>query len=97
MSNAYNRLNIPDTADDDTIRRAYLTMIQQFPPDLYPDEFQEIRAAYDGIKDARSRAHYAIVHTPDVTLNELFASAMTPDQARRPSLDLMLRCIKASL
>jgi curved DNA-binding protein CbpA len=53
--NPYLVLNVPLDADDETIRRAYLTAIKSAPPDLEPQRFQAIHSAYDQIKDEAAR------------------------------------------
>ena len=58
MKNHYETLGIESTADAQQIKRAYFNMVKQFPPERFPDEFKEIRAAYDALSDEASRAKY---------------------------------------
>ena len=43
-----------DTTDEEVTTR-YHELIKDFPPDRHPECFSEIRAAYEALKDRRSR------------------------------------------
>jgi curved DNA-binding protein CbpA len=51
MSDPYQVLDLPRSADETATRRRYLELVRQFPPDRDPSRFAEIRAAYDQIRD----------------------------------------------
>jgi curved DNA-binding protein CbpA len=53
--NPYLVLGVPLDADDEAIRRAYLSALKLAPPDLAPQRFQDINTAYEQIKDEPSR------------------------------------------
>lgn len=57
-SSHYAVLGIRADADYDTIRQQYLKLVRQFPPETHPDVFQNIRAAYDVLKDPETRRQY---------------------------------------
>jgi len=48
-------LGVEPEAGDDDIKRAYLTLVRKFSPERDPARFQEIRAAYETIRDRRGR------------------------------------------
>lgn len=54
----YDLLGIAPTADDKTIRSAYLESIKAYPPDREPERFKEIANAYESIKDAKKRLEF---------------------------------------
>lgn len=58
MANPYDVLGVPPHADDAAIRRSYLALVRKFPPERAPDEFRRIQAAYDAVRDLRSRLRY---------------------------------------
>ena len=58
--NPYLVLNVPPTADDATIRRAYLDAIKLAPPDHDPKRFQAVSVAYEQIKDETSRHRHTL-------------------------------------
>jgi hypothetical protein len=46
----YDRLAIPPTATPAEVKAAYHIKLKEFPAHLYPEEFKEIRAAYETIR-----------------------------------------------
>jgi curved DNA-binding protein CbpA len=51
MNDPYEVLGLERTADETEIRRRYLELVREFPPDRAPERFAEIRAAYDEARD----------------------------------------------
>ena len=51
MSDPYEVLGLPRHADEAEIRRRYLELVREFPPDRDPERFTAIRAAYDAVRD----------------------------------------------
>jgi curved DNA-binding protein CbpA len=56
--NHYEVLGIGKTAGDAEIKRAYFTLVRKYQPDRFPEEFKEIRAAYEILRDEKKRAGY---------------------------------------
>lgn len=56
MNDPYAELGVPVGADDEAVRRRYLELVRQFPPEQHPERFAAIRAAYERLKDLDSRA-----------------------------------------
>ena len=54
-SDPFLTLDVGPDADDDEVKRRYLALVRQFSPERDPERFQEIRAAYDAIRDRRGR------------------------------------------
>jgi DnaJ-class molecular chaperone len=70
--NPYAVLGVGAEADNDEIRAAYLTRLKQFPPDRSPAEFEQIRDAYELLRDRRRRAQYTFFSVdPDAPLGSL--------------------------
>ena len=67
MSDPYTVLDLPRDADEEAIRRRYLELVRQYPPDRAPERFASIRAAYDEVRDPARRLAALIfeVATPD--------------------------------
>ncbi len=70
MNDPFCILNIPETANDNDIRKAYLKLVKQFPPEQAPEQFKRIRSAYDCIKNERSRLSYRLFHTPSLSFEQ---------------------------
>jgi curved DNA-binding protein CbpA len=49
-------LGVSRDAGEAEVRARYLELVKQFPPDLAPDKFREIRAAFESVKDPLSIA-----------------------------------------
>jgi DnaJ-class molecular chaperone len=60
MSDAYEILGIPPDADDEAIRKRYLELVRQFPPEQHPEKFAAIRAAYENTKDLDTRLQHRL-------------------------------------
>jgi tetratricopeptide (TPR) repeat protein len=56
--NYYERLGVEKTADAQQIKRAYYTLVKQYPPERFPEEYKKLRAAYTALGDERKRAEY---------------------------------------
>jgi curved DNA-binding protein CbpA len=58
IQNHYKVLRIERTADERAVKKAYFTLIREFPPDTHPEEFKSIREAYEVLSDAVARERY---------------------------------------
>lgn len=56
--NHYQVLRIERTADERAIKKAYFTLVREFPPDKHPDEFKKIREAYEVLSDPVARQRF---------------------------------------
>lgn len=56
IGDPYQVLGLDPGVGESTIKRAYLQLVRQHPPEQQPEEFKRIRAAYEQLKDARARA-----------------------------------------
>jgi curved DNA-binding protein CbpA len=75
----YRTLGLDRRASEAEIRRAYFQLVRQFPPEQAPEKFQEIRAAYELLRNAASKERV-----------DLFLIQPPPDlpKRRRVSYDL---------
>ena len=70
--NPYAVLAVDYEADDESIRAAYLTKLKQFPPDRSAAEFEQVRDAYELLRDRRRRAQYRLFSVnPEAPLQSL--------------------------
>ncbi len=51
MADPYQVLGLDAGSSEADIRRRYLELVRQFPPDREPLRFTEVRAAYDQLRD----------------------------------------------
>ena len=57
MADPFLILGVSANAGSDEIRRRYLELVRQHPPDRDPARFAEIRAAYDELRDPVQQLH----------------------------------------
>ncbi len=55
MSDPYDVLGLERTADEAEIRRRYLELVREHPPDRSPERFAAVRAAYEQLRDPAAR------------------------------------------
>jgi curved DNA-binding protein CbpA len=87
----YKTLGIADDADDETIRRRYLELVRQFPPEQHPEKFAVIRAAYERLKDLDARVrHRLFEHGKRDGIEELIEEMACRTPRRRIGLQTLL-------
>jgi len=60
MTDPYETLGLPADADDDAIRRRYLELVRQFPPEQAPERFAAVRAAYERLRNRDTRLKHRL-------------------------------------
>ena len=60
----FSVLGVPQGASEEEIRARYLLLVKQYPPDHAPEEFREIRAAFEATKDPLTIAR-RLIEPPD--------------------------------
>ncbi len=60
ISDTYAVLGLGPGAEDEQIRAAYLAKLKQFPPERSPVEFEQVRDAYELLRDRRRRAQHTL-------------------------------------
>lgn len=71
LEQAASVLAVDADADDQTIRTAYIEQIKAHPPEVDPDEFEQIRDAYELLCDPRQRALHLLLVDPRMPLVSL--------------------------
>jgi curved DNA-binding protein CbpA len=72
IADPYAVLGLGPGADDEQIRAAYLAKLKLFPPDRSPVEFEQLRDAYDLLRDRRRRAQHLLFSVaPEAPLEPL--------------------------
>ncbi len=60
MTDPYQVLGLAPDADDETIRRRYLELVRQYPPEQQPQKFAAVRAAYESLRDLDTRLRHRL-------------------------------------
>jgi DnaJ-class molecular chaperone len=76
MPDPFTVLGVDETAGDAEIRRRYLALVRDFPPDRAPDRFREYRAAYEALGDERKRLASQLLRTNTAALSRLTIGAL---------------------
>ena len=91
MSDPYEVLGLPADSDDDAIRRRYLELVRQFPPEHQPQQFAAIRAAYEALRDLNTRLRHRLFEAGKrETIDALIEEIACRSPRRRMSLKTLL-------
>jgi curved DNA-binding protein CbpA len=87
----YSILNVASDADDESIRRRYLELVRQYPPEHHPEKFAAIRAAYERLKDLDARVRHRLFEQGKRDgIEELIEEIACRTPRRRYSLQTLL-------
>lgn len=92
MLDPYATLGLAADSDDEAIRRRYLELVRQNPPERAPEQFAAIRRAYDALRDIDTRLRYRLFEagkheTVEALIEEISCSSSRP----RMSLEKLLK------
>ncbi|SDE81865.1 DnaJ domain-containing protein [Sporomusa acidovorans] len=90
----YALLEINQDAAAAEIKRGYLQKIRQYPPENYPVEFEQIRKAYETLRDAELRKEYDIVRQYGESIQDLMEEAVGGKGITAQSVKLLERAVK---
>jgi DnaJ-class molecular chaperone len=93
MTDPYRLLGVPDTADDEAIRSAYLAAIRTCPPERDRQRFEQVRAAYESIATERDRLAHALFDTSAPTVQEVIEILSADFQPSRPDEQRLCRLL----
>ena len=91
MNDPYAVLGLEPGCDDEAIRRRYLELVRQHPPEREPERFAAIRTAYESLRDLDTRLRHRLFQagrrdTIDAILEDLTCRSTR----RRVSLKALL-------
>jgi DnaJ-class molecular chaperone len=74
MAEPYEVLSLSSDASEEQIRKRYLELVREFPPDRDPKRFAEVRAAYDQLRDPIERMRKRLLgFNQTATIDEIAA------------------------
>ena len=97
MKNPFDVLGVPETADDEAIKKAYLQKVREYPPEREPERFQVIRTAFETIKTRRDRLSYRLFHQDMPDVEGLVVNALRTGTGKRPTERQLLQLLTDSL
>lgn len=93
MNDPYRILGVPETADDDGIRAAYLAAVRACPPERDRQRFEEVRAAYEAIASEPLRLAHALFDTAAPTSHDLLLAISAEWRPGHPSEATLYRVL----
>ncbi len=97
MIDPYNVLGLNHDADDEEIRRRYLELVRENPPDRAPQRFTEICAAYESLCDPLTRLDcWLFEEKSSDTLDALMRDVRRKLLSRRIPTDKLLKLAERS-
>jgi DnaJ-class molecular chaperone len=91
MTDPYEVLGLELSADEAAIRRRYLELVRQHPPEREPQRFAEIREAYDRVRDPIVHLENQLFDTQTTqTLDSLLADLRPNIRQRRVPTEVLL-------
>jgi curved DNA-binding protein CbpA len=84
-------LGVSPDVDEAALRRRYLELVRQHPPEKFPKEFAEIREAYEQLRDPMARLHRQMFQIRgDESLEDVIADLRSRVQAARIPTNTLL-------
>ena len=94
MTDPYRVLGVPRTADDATIRAAYLAAVRDCPPDRDAERFARLRSAYDAVATQRARLAHDLFDRAAPTADDVIQTLVEEFSPRRPDAAALLHLLK---
>lgn len=89
FSNAHQILEVKPDAPAEELRKAYLNLVRQHPPDRDPDKFRDIHAAYQMLNDPMAQATALLTLSRDKPDLEAVISQAEKVRPRLATLNLL--------
>lgn len=94
MADPYTVLGLPADSDDQTIRRRYLELVRQFPPERNADKFTAVHQAYECLRDLNTRLRYRLFEagkneSVEALIEEISCRNSRPRVSRETLLSLL--------
>lgn len=67
----FTTLGVDENAGDEEIKRRYLALVREFPPDRDPERFQVYRAAFEALSEERKRLEAKLLRNGEAALARL--------------------------
>ena len=83
MTDPFSILGVDENANDDEIKRRYLALVRDFPPDREPERFQSYRAAFEALHTERQRLAVKLLATHGTALTRLKTASLPSPEARQ--------------
>jgi curved DNA-binding protein CbpA len=97
MPDPYTTLGVPPDTDDETVRRRYLELTREFPPEQHPEKSAAVRSAYEKLRTADARARHRLFEAwAEDTMEALIEEATCRTPRPRPGLAKLTAAVFAT-
>jgi curved DNA-binding protein CbpA len=83
MNDPYKVLGLAPDADDEAVRRRYLELVKQHPPGQDAGRFNEVRKAYEQLRDLATRVRHRLFEIADNDSIEKITEELACQSPRR--------------
>jgi curved DNA-binding protein CbpA len=98
MKTPFDILGVPEDATDEAIKKAYLQKVRQYPPERAPEQFQNIRSAFEAIQTREQRLKYQLFHHEPPNLGALLERVLqTMGKPQRTTEQLFTQALADSV
>ncbi len=97
MKNPFQVLDLPDNADDETVKKTYLRLVRQYPPDREPERFQEIRTAYEAVASKKDRLRFQLFQVAKPDVSRLCQALFENNNPQRPSEQMVIDALTSGI
>ena len=96
MQTPYEILEVAEDASDESIKKAYLKKVKEYPPEHNAEAFQRFRNAFEQIQNEKQRSNHRLFHREKVDLDCLLRYALSLKDIHRPDADLLAGALAES-
>jgi curved DNA-binding protein CbpA len=97
MITAFDILGVCIDATDDEIKTAYLQKVKIYGPERAPDEFKQIRSAFDLINTEKKRIQYQLFNNDMPSVYAFVEDSLSADKLQGTSEKLLAPALLESL
>ncbi|HIJ85781.1 MAG TPA: DnaJ domain-containing protein, partial [Magnetococcales bacterium] len=90
-------LGVERETDDESVRKAYLEKIRQWPPEHYPERFQKISEAYSLVQTRKKRLVFQLFHRGSADFAPVKGGFFSANTRGRPTQDELKGWLKKVL
>ena len=96
MQTPYEILEVAEDASDESIKKAYLKKVKEYPPEHNVEAFQRFRNAFEQIQNEKQRSNHRLFLRERADLDCLLRQALSPKDIQRPDADLLVGALAES-
>jgi curved DNA-binding protein CbpA len=89
MQTPFEILDVAEDASDESIKKAYLKRVREYPPEHHVEAFQHIPTAFERIQTEKQRRSHRLFHHETPDFDRLLRQALAPGPIQRPDADLL--------